>query len=111
MTFFNKLRGPLVLSAALFTGWLIALAQQPGGMSMGDMMKSCQEHCRMTSASIDNINKVAEEAKRTNDPAKMRQALDEVQKPLASMKEHMTMCMNMMGMMQKMQSGQPAQKK
>jgi YHS domain-containing protein len=32
----------------------------------------------------------------------MRAALDQAQKPLAEMKQHMSMCMNMMGMMQKM---------
>jgi hypothetical protein len=42
------------------------------------------------------------EAKESNDPAKMRAALDQAQKPLADMKQHMTMCMNMMGMMQNM---------
>jgi len=37
-----------------------------------------------------------------NDPAQMRAALDQAQKPLAEMKDHTTMCMNMMSMMQNM---------
>lgn len=32
----------------------------------------------------------------------MRTALDQARKPLAEMKQHMSMCMNMMNMMQKM---------
>ena len=38
-----------------------------------------------------------------SDPAKMRAALDQAQKPLADMKAHTDGCMNMMSMMQKMQ--------
>jgi len=33
----------------------------------------------------------------------MRAAIDQAQKQLMEMKEHMTMCRNMMGMMEKMQ--------
>jgi hypothetical protein len=107
---FRDLRSAILTVTVVLGISLLAIAQQPGkqgAMTMGEMMKSCQEHCRMTSASIDNMNKTIDEAKRSNDPAKMRQALDEVQKPLASMKEHMNMCMNMMGMMQKMHGGEP----
>jgi len=35
----------------------------------------------------------------------MRAAIDQAQKQLAGMKDHMAMCGNMMNMMQKMQSG------
>jgi hypothetical protein len=35
----------------------------------------------------------------------MRAAIDQAQKQLADMKDHMTMCGNMMDMMQKMQGG------
>ena len=73
--------------------------------SMGGMMQGCQEHCQKTSASIDRTLQTIEEAKQSNDPARMRAALDQVHKPLAEMKEHMGMCMNMMSMMQKMHGG------
>ena len=76
--------------------------QEKPQMSMGDMMKGCREHCQQTSASIDRLMQRMDEAKQSNDPTKMRAALDEAQKPLADMRQHMSMCMNMMGMMQKM---------
>lgn len=69
---------------------------------MDDMMKGCREHCQATTKSIDQMTKMMDEAKASNDPAKMRAALDQAQKPLAAMKEHMNMCMNMMSMMEKM---------
>lgn len=76
--------------------------QEKPQMSMDDMMKGCREHCEQTSASIDQLMKSMDEATQSNDPARMRAALDQAQKPLADMKQHMNMCMNMMGMMQKM---------
>ena len=90
------------------------IAQQPGGqqsekdslignMSMDQMMKDCKEHHQAGMKSIDEMSKMMEGAKQSNDPAKMRAAMDQSQKQLAEMKEHMTMCRNMMGMMEKMQ--------
>ena len=46
-----------------------------------------------------------DEAKQSNDPAQMRAALEEAQKPLAGMKDHMRMCQHMMSMMQNMHGG------
>jgi plastocyanin domain-containing protein len=68
-------------------------------MSMQDMMANCREHCQKTSASIDQLLGRIDEAKKSNDPARLRSALDEVQKPLTEMKNHMNMCMSMMSMM------------
>jgi hypothetical protein len=79
-----------------------ATAQERPQMSMEGMMKGCREHCEQTSASIDRLTKTIDEAKQSNDPAQMRAALDQAQKPLGEMKQHMDMCMKMMGMMQKM---------
>ena len=50
-----------------------------------------------------SLEKALEAAKQSNDPAKMRTAIDEAQKQLTEMKEHMTKCSNMMSMMEKMQ--------
>jgi len=102
----------LAIGAALLLG-ASALAQQDQQqkpsttqakpqMSMDDMMKGCREHCKQTSASIDRMMQTMDEAKQSNDPAKMHAALDQAQTPLTEMKQHMSMCMNMMGMMQKM---------
>lgn len=79
-------------------------------MSMQNMMQECQKHCEATTNIIDSLNKEIDAAKRSNDPTKMRAALDKVQKPLAEMKDHMNMCMNMMKMMGNMPGGvQPNQ--
>ena len=76
-----------------------------GNMSMDGMMKECSEHHQAVTKSLDQTSKTLEGAKQSNDPAKMRAAIDEAQKQLADMKDHMTMCGNMMNMMQKMQGG------
>lgn len=76
---------------------------QPGQMmSMGDMMKGCREHCQASMKSMDGLAKIVADARTSNDPAKMRAALQQVEKPLADMRQQMTMCMNMMSMMEKM---------
>ena len=80
---------------------------QPQGekMSMDDMMKECRAHCQATMNSTEQLMTKMDEAKQSNDPAQMRTALDEAQKPLTEMKDHMGKCMNMMNMMQKMRGG------
>ncbi|HWQ54051.1 MAG TPA: hypothetical protein VN442_10230 [Bryobacteraceae bacterium] len=88
--------------------------QQDGMMSMDNMMKECRQHCQRTRESAANLEKTLEDAKQSNDPAKMRSAIEQAQKPLAAMQSHMNMCMNMMGMHGKggmMQGGQGEQKK
>jgi YHS domain-containing protein len=77
-------------------------SQKGGQMSMDDMMAGCRKHCQTTMKSMEQMERTMVDAKASNDPAKMRAALDQAQKPLADMKEHMNMCMNMMNMMQKM---------
>jgi hypothetical protein len=81
--------------------------QQQGGekMSMGDMMKQCRAHYQETANSIDEMTRMMHEARQSNDPARMRAALDQAKKPLEEMKEHMARCMNMMNMMQNMSGG------
>ena len=71
-----------------------------GMMGMHDMMKSCSEHCQQTSTSIDKVLTSLRDAKASNDPARMRAAIEEAEKPLGMMHQHMTMCMKMMNMMQ-----------
>jgi vancomycin resistance protein YoaR len=76
-----------------------------GNMSMEGMMKECSEHHKAVTKTLDQTSKTLEGAKQSNDPDKMRAAIDQAQKQLADMKDHMTMCSNMMNMMQKMQGG------
>ena len=100
---------------ALGGAWGIAQESKEGRSGMGGMMqhssempmdqsmKDCMQHQQAAMKSIDQMNTTMEGAKQSNDPAKMRAAIDQAQKQLMEMKEHMTMCRNMMGMMEKMQ--------
>jgi hypothetical protein len=89
---------------------LLAIQQKPTPadkpahqmMSMGDMMKGCREHCQATTTSLDQLAKTIADAKGSNDVTKMRSALDQTDKALTDMREHMKMCMNTMNMMEKM---------
>lgn len=101
-----------ILSVAVLLG-IAAVAQQTtdkppqksGQMSMGDMMSGCREHCQATMKSMEQLQETMDDAKASNDPEKMRAALDQAKKPIADMNEHMGMCMSMMSMMQKMHGG------
>jgi hypothetical protein len=73
-----------------------------GKMPMDEMMKQCSEHHQTMTKSVDQLSQTLEAAKQSNDPVKMRAAIDQTQKHLSEMKEHMTMCGNMMSMMEKM---------
>jgi hypothetical protein len=94
----------LWLSAATFAQRAqVKQPQKPGAaseqMSMADMMKNCREHCQATSASVDKTLATIKEARQSNDPAEMRAALDQIEKPLTDMTDHMGMCVKMMDMM------------
>lgn len=71
-------------------------------MSMDDLMNQCREHCSKASKSMNDMMRMMNDAKQSNDVNKTRTAMDQMQKPMAEMKEHMNMCMSMMDTMQKM---------
>lgn len=109
----KRTNGLLALATTALLG--VSLAAQPGQMqqkpqepakgsemSMDGMMKGCREHCQATTKSLEQMTKMMDGASASNDPAKMRAALDQARKPLTEMQEHMGMCMNMMNMMEKM---------
>jgi len=77
-------------------------SEQGSSMQMGDMMKQCRTQCPQTTGSIDKTMKVMEDAKQSNDPAKMRAAIEAGEKNLSKRKNHMNTCMSMMDMMQNM---------
>lgn len=64
--------------------------------STQDRMQNCRKNMQSMMQSKDQVKKDIEAAKQSNDPAKMRAALDEAEKSLDSMSGHMTTCMNMM---------------
>jgi uncharacterized protein (UPF0147 family) len=111
-----------LLRALLFTGIVMVFVsapdltfsqekQQPshksemkatGKMSMDEMMKECREHHQSMTKSIDQMTKMMEAAKQSKEPGNLRAAIEQTQKHLSEMTEHMTMCGNMMSMMEKM---------
>lgn len=103
--------GVALAGALTFTSAAYLSAQQPmqkgekksGDMPMGGMMKECHEHHQAMMKSLDDMSKTVEGAQQSNDAAKMKSALAQVQKQLTSMKEHTSKCDSMMNMMDKMQ--------
>ncbi len=75
---------------------------QSGKTSMNQMMQGCHKHMQSMMQSNEQIEKDIVVAKQSNDPAKMRAALDEAEKALSPANEHMKGCMKMMDMMQNM---------
>jgi uncharacterized protein YlxW (UPF0749 family) len=87
---------------------LAAWSQQPSGSSssqtqssgtMADhnkMMQSCHEKMQSMMKSNEKVKATIEDAKKSNDPAKMRSALDDAQKAIDDMDNHMNNCMAMM---------------
>lgn len=117
----TRIKGLIALGAALLLG-VSAFAQQQSQttkpqqpmdkmMSMDGTMKGCREHCEKTMSSIDQTNTTMEQAKQSNDPAQMRAALEQGQKSLTEMKDHMSMCMSMMDMMNKPKGSKASPKK
>lgn len=73
--------------------------------NMSQMMQSCRKNMQPMMQTNRQAKKDIESAKASNDPEKMRTALDEAEKAIDGMNTHMSTCMNMMNMMQKMHSG------
>ena len=93
----------MVAAAALVAGIAAQGGQgMSGQMSMADMMKGCRDHCDRTSKGMDEMTSAMKTARDSKDPAAMRAAMDRMDKSMAAMKEHMGMCMRMMGMMRDM---------
>lgn len=76
-------------------------AEKNSNMSMGNcqgMMQRCNQHMKSAMASNDQLLKAIDQAESSDNPAKMRQALDSAKKNLTSMNDHMAMCGRMMNM-------------
>jgi hypothetical protein len=118
----NSIRCTLTVAAMTFLLALLALAQQSDttsrqsgqmqgmhqGMQQGqqsqhgqlsDMMQECHSKMRTMMRSNEQVQKDVAAAKQSNDTSQMRAALDEADKALTAMHDHMTSCMNMMGSM------------
>lgn len=84
--------------------------------SKQDKMRNCRKSMQSMMQSNDQVKKDIQAAKESNDPAKMRAALDEAEKLLDSMNGQMGTCTNRMNMMESkdgmcgMMSGESGQK-
>jgi hypothetical protein len=74
-------------------------AKQGGGMTMMDMMGKSSMSCMTTSDSLESLSKAVQEALKSDDKAKMKAALQQAEAHIAQMKNHMSMCTDMMNMM------------
>src|SRR5919201_472274 len=74
-------------------------------MAMGDMLQQCRGHYQQTAAAIDRLTAKMAEAEQSNDPAQMHTVLGEARQPLAAIKDHMGLCMQMMHLMLNMPGG------
>jgi hypothetical protein len=76
--------------------------QQGHTASKPMMMGGCDKHMHAMMSANAQATKDIRAAKQSNDPERMRAALDEAEKALDPTNEHMQGCMKMMNMMQKM---------
>lgn len=113
--------GVIVLAALAGLGLAAQQPSQPGGttqpqmggqMDMSSMMTQCQQHHQAMGTALDKALATIREARQSNDPSRMRAALDQVEASLAGMQQRMSACTtmmnnmsNMMGMMMGMMGG------
>lgn len=107
----GKLTAVLV-SLVMGLGIVLAAQQSSGGGPQHDkMMENCHNDMQKIMAENSQAKKQIEEAKASNDPAKMRAALDQAEKSLDAMDSHMKKCREMMGNMQGKHGMMPDQQK
>lgn len=68
--------------------------QQTKTANVDGIITESREHCQETIQLLDQMSKILKGAKKSNDAASMRLALDGLEKPLADMKEHLNMVIN-----------------
>jgi len=90
-------------------GFAFTLTAQQSGSSSSQathtnnkMMETCHKDMQKMRTENSQTRRQIAEAKVSNDPAKMRAALDQAEKSLDSIDNHMTMCSSMMGNMKGM---------
>lgn len=99
-------RAAAATSASLMFLALASTAREPRSREMEQsrstnempmkMMHECMGHCQAMSGSMKKLKTTVEQARKSNDPAKMRAALDQVQTHMSGMDEQMNGCMQMM---------------
>lgn len=81
-----------------------AAGQPPAGdqMATAGMMKQCQEHHQAMRAALETALATTRDARQSNDAARMRAALEQVETSLAGMQQRMSTCTTMMSNMSNM---------
>ena len=110
MPMIRPLRAPIVLAALAGLGLAAQQPAQPGGAQpqtggqtdMSSMMTQCQQHHQAMDASLDQVLTAVREARQSNDPSRMRAALDQVETSLAGMRQRVSVCTTMMNSMSNM---------
>ena len=120
MPMIRALLASIVLVALAGLGLAAEQPSQPGGAQpqtggqtdMSSMMTQCQQHHQAMGAALDKVLASVREARQSNDPSRMRAALDQVETSLAGMRQRVSACTtmmnsmsNMMGMMMGMMGG------
>jgi hypothetical protein len=109
----TKLAQVGILSAVLAGAWTVPAFTQSANRSgppstaiqpkpdrrsgSGDQkVQHCRDHSRMVTAQMDGLDRAVAEARRSNDPATVRKALDAAEKAAAAARTHVNQCMRMM---------------
>jgi hypothetical protein len=113
--------GAIVLAAVAGVAVAAQQTSQPSGatqpqtggqMDMSSMMTQCQQDHQAMGTALDKALATIREARQSNDPSRMRAALEQVEASLAGMQQRVSVCTtmmnnmsNMMGMMMGMMGG------
>ena len=63
-----------------------------GNMLMADKMQESKMHCQMSLSSLDKVTRQIQDAKTSNSPEKMVAELNDAERVLREMREHLAMC-------------------
>ena len=93
------MRFPLAVAAAFLAG--LAVAPAAFAQHEGHQMSAaptgagaCAEHSRASLEILDRAQRRLEESRQTNNPARMRSAMDDLQQALAELKTHQSLCVS-----------------
>jgi YHS domain-containing protein len=94
----ERIGRPALVAAAILCASALAFAHDPKKKTAmaGDMMDGCGEHHSAAMKASDEVSTHLAEAKRSTTLAAMRTHVEMADKAMSEMKEHMSMCMQMM---------------
>jgi len=75
--------------------------QMPAGSPAGEAADACVEHSRQGLQIIESANRLLEESRQSNNPTRMRTAMDELQGALGQLRTHLSLCVSAMPAAQK----------